>query len=118
MSLDFFNSSGEKTLENLWSFDEVLTIETILLYLLLFLSQFPIIIIPFFYNEKDLNLLPVFWRPLGLFLIVLSGFITPTVDGFTQLNFAGSAFSFYLMIINFIEKRMNVKFVGFSSLSS
>jgi len=42
----------KKTLENLWSFNEVLGLETILLTIILFLSQTPATLLSNLGNEK------------------------------------------------------------------
>lgn len=112
ISLDFFNSSDEKSLENLWSFDEVLNLEIFLLVFLLFLSQIPLGIISYLNTEKNVNILPSLWKPIVLFVVIFSGFITPTIDGYTQINFALASISLYLIIINTVEKRVLSKFLG------
>ena len=118
LSLDSFNSYGEKTLENIWSFDEVINLEFILLTILIFLSQFPLLFTNGLSTEKDINFLPEFWKYLSLIIFLMSGFLTPTIDGYTQLSFAISAMSLYLITINLIGKRVNVKFNVTSSISS
>ena len=110
LGLDAFYSYGEKTLENFWSFDEVLNLETILLIVLITLSQIPVISLNTLNTEKDINFLPEFWKTLSLFIFLAAGFITPTIDGYTQLSFALSAVSLYLVVISILEKRVNVKF--------
>jgi len=101
LSLDSFNNYGEKTLENIWSFDEVITLEIILLIILLSLSQLPLFILIGLNNEKEKNILPEFWKPLSFIIFIASGLLTPTIDGYTQLSFAFSALSLYLIIILF-----------------
>jgi len=118
LSLDSFNNYGEKTLENIWSFDEVLTLEITLFTILIFISQIPIFISPNFTTEKDVNIFPQFWKSLSLFIFVIAGILTPTIDGYTQLSFAGLAVSLYLMIINVTEKKVNIKFPGTSILGA
>jgi len=117
LSLDSFNSYGEKTLENIWSFDEVITLEIILLVILLTLSQFPVIILLSISNEKEKNNLPEFWKSLSFIIFIVSGLLTPTIDGYTQLSFAFSALSLYLIIINVFIKRIDIKFNSTKSLS-
>jgi len=117
LSLDSFNSYGEKNLENIWSFDEVLGLETILLFFLILLSQFPIVISSILNIEKDSQILPEFWKILSLFTFLISGFLTPTIDGYTQLSFAFSTISLYVFLINFIQKRVTIKFQGITSLN-
>jgi hypothetical protein len=110
LGLDAFYSYGEKTLENFWSFDEVINLETILLTVLISLSQIPVIALNSLNTEKDINFLPEFWKTLSLIIFLAAGFITPTIDGYTQLSFAASAVSLYIIVINLLEKRINVKF--------
>jgi len=118
LSLDSFNSYGEKTLENIWSFDEVISLEIILLVILILLSQSPLVIVSSFTTENDVNILPEFWKSVSLLIFLAAGFLTPTIDGYTQLSFAGSAVSLYLFIINVIEKRVMIKFNGTVTLGS
>ena len=58
LSLDSFNNYGEKTLENLWSFDEVLSLEITLFIILIILSQIPVIVITTFTTESNVNVFP------------------------------------------------------------
>jgi len=117
LSLDSFNSYGEKTLENIWSFDEVLTLEIILLIILLSLCQLPIIILGGFSSEKERDTLPEYWKSLSFFVFIASGLLTPTIDGYTQLSFAASALSLYLITIAIFTKRVDIKFNTLKSLS-
>lgn len=110
ISLDFFNSSGEKTLENTWSFGEVLGLEIFLLFVLSVLFQLPIFFVIGRYNEKEFEIFPKTWKPLSLIIFVLSGVITPTIDGYTQLSLAFAAFSIYVIIVTLLAKRLNIKF--------
>lgn len=116
LSLDSFNSYGEKTLENLWSFNEVLGLETILLTIILFLSQTPATLLSNLGNEKNLLVLPKFWKTFSFVVFIIAGVLTPTIDGYTQLGFASSALILSILIINLIEKRLRIKFVGISFL--
>jgi len=118
LSLDSFNNYGEKTLENIWSFDEVISLEITLLVILILLSQSPLVIVSSFTTENDVNILPEFWKSVSLLIFLAAGFLTPTIDGYTQLSFAGSAVSLYLFIINVIEKRVMIKFNGTVTLGS
>jgi hypothetical protein len=117
LSLDSFNSYGEKTLENIWSFDEVITLEIVLLTILLSLCQIPIIFIVSLNNEKEISILPEYWKTLSFIVFIASGILTPTIDGYTQLSFAFSALSLYLIIIIILTKRLDIKFSTFKSLS-
>ena len=117
LSLDSFNSYGEKTLENIWSFDEVISLEIILLTILLLLCQIPLILIVSLNNEKEISVLPEYWKALSFIVFIASGVLTPTIDGYTQLSFAFSALSLYLIIIIILTKRLDIKFSAFKSLS-
>lgn len=105
LSLDAFNSYVEGELENLWSFDEVLNLEILLLLFLIFLSQIPIYGFSSFNTEKILDILPQFWKNLSLIVFLAAAFITPTVDGYTQFIFASSAISLYFFIIIATKQR-------------
>lgn len=117
LSLDSFNTYGEKTLENIWSFDEVITLEIILLTILLILFQLPLLILFGLSNEKEKNILPEFWKPLSFIIFIVSGLLTPTIDGYTQVSFAFSALSLYLMIILILSKRIDLKFNTVQSIA-
>nr|AIM52756.1 Sec-independent periplasmic protein translocase [Ochromonas sp. CCMP1393] len=116
LSLDSFNFYTEDSLENVWSFDEVIGLENILLLILIFLSQSPVFLVGYFTTEKIINRLPEFWRLVVLLSIVFAGIVTPTVDGFTQFGIAFISITLYLTIINIIEKRVSIKFIGFNAI--
>lgn len=118
LSLDSFNNYGEKTLENVWSLDEVLTLELLLLTLLILLSQFPILIVSSLTSEVGIASLPDYWKNISIIIFLGSGLITPTIDGYTQLSFALSALSLYLLVINLLQKRIKIKIQVTSSLNS
>jgi hypothetical protein len=118
LSLDSFNSYGERSLENVWSFEDVIGLEITLLIILIVLCQIPIVVVSIYTNEKDANLFPEVWRILSLIIFILSGILTPTIDGYTQLAFSASAVSLYLIIISLIEKRVNTKYSTTLSLGS
>jgi hypothetical protein len=109
LSLESFNDSGEKTLENAWSFSEVILLEVILLLILIVISQIPLFFSLNFETQKTSDLLSQFWKLLILILTIFAGFFTPTLDGYTQVAFATFIFSFYLLIINFLQKRILLK---------
>jgi hypothetical protein len=118
LSLDSFNSYGERNLENTWKFEDVIGLEITLLTILILLCQIPIIIGSIYSNEKDANNFPEVWRILSLIIFILSGVLTPTIDGYTQLAFSASGLSLYLIIISLLEKRVNVKYSTTLSLGS
>jgi Sec-independent protein secretion pathway component TatC len=101
-------------LENLWSFNEVLNLELILLFFLSIISQIPNIAKLNFATEKATNLLPKIWKIVILTIVIFSGFLTPTIDGYTQLSFAFSSISLYLLFLIFLKKRSNLKYQGIS----
>jgi hypothetical protein len=109
LSLDSFNNYGEKTIENIWSFEEILNLESLLISLLICLSQFPILAIFFFTTEKTAISFPGFWKIIIFFIFVGSGILTPTIDGYTQISFAFSGIFLYLFIILTLQKRITAK---------
>ena len=109
LSLECFNSYGEKTLENTWSLDEVISLEIILLIILLILSQVPLTFLLQLNTESAIFMLPKYWRTVSFLIVLISGFLTPTIDGYTQISFAASTLSLYLLLINFSEKRILIK---------
>jgi hypothetical protein len=113
LSLDSFRSSGEKTLENTWSLSEVIGLEIVLLFILLVISQIPLFFLIAFNSSRLTAIVSRYWRILSFVITILAGFLTPTLDGYTQISFAGSTFLFYLLIINFLQKKSLVKFNSF-----
>jgi hypothetical protein len=116
LGFDSFDSYGETTLENVWSFAEIISVETTLIFFLVILSQIPVVAILNFDEEEDSIKLPGFWKPLSLSSFVISGIITPTVDAYTQISFGGAAIALYIMVITIIQKRVNLKFVETATL--
>jgi hypothetical protein len=116
LSLDSLNSYGEKTIENSWSFDEVLSLEFFLLIILIFFSQFPFFITFYLTIEKKISFLPKIWKLLSFFAFLGAGSITPTMDAYTQCAFAFFVIFLYLVIINLVEKRLSLKFLSITSL--
>lgn len=106
LSLECFNAYGEQTLENIWSFDEVVTLEVILLNVLVILSQTPLFLVSKLSNPGSIKKLSTSWRGITFLIILISGFLTPTIDGYTQISFAISTLSLYLVLINFSKKRI------------
>jgi hypothetical protein len=118
ITLDSFSSYEENTLENLWSFPDIASLESFLILILTILSQLPIFISFYLKTEKDLSIFPNFWRLITLSIVTLSGFLTPTIDGYTQLCFSASAFSVFLGLLWLLKKRLNIQlntfaFIGF-----
>ena len=109
LSLDYFNNSDEKTLESIWSLDQVIFFELIVFLLLVLISQSPLFFIINFNTKKISKILSRFWKLVILSMTLAAGFLTPTLDGSTQLNFAGFTVSFYLFIVNFLQKKLFIK---------
>ena len=116
ISLDSFNSYGEQTIENIWSFDQVLNVETLLLTVLFFISQLPVVFLIIFKAEKERKNLFKFWKIIIFLIVVFSGILTPTIEGSTQLGFVVFADFNYLILLFFLEKRINTKFNGVANL--
>jgi hypothetical protein len=116
LSLDSFNSYGEKTLENIWSFDEVIGLESFLGFILVILSQIPIFALTVLKSQKDLTNLQKFWRAISLGTFILAGMATPTIDGYTHLSFSGFGLSFYGLIIILLYRRIIIRFNGSMTL--
>jgi len=114
LSLDYFNNSGEKTLENIWSLNEVILLELVFFILLGLISQAPLFFIINFNTRKIIKILSRFWKILLLSITLAAGLLTPTLDGSTQLSFAACTLSFYLFIVNFLQKKMLIKLNIFS----
>jgi len=117
LSLDSFESYEQKDLETLWSFEEVLNLEVILTFIVSILSQLPNLTLIILRTESESQILPEFWKDFSFLVFLISGVITPTIDGYTQLSFSFYAISLYLIVINMIEKRLNLKFIGSRSLN-
>jgi hypothetical protein len=118
LSLDSFNISGEKTLENTWSLTEVIFLELVLIVLLVLISQIPIFFVYSFNTQLLIVELIQFWKILLFVLTLIAGFLTPTLDGYTQISFTSAAFLFYLLIVNFLQKRLIFKPMGFIPFGS
>jgi len=117
ISLDSFNSYGEKTLENLWSFDEVIGLELLLATALFVFSQLPLILLFFCTTQRDFLFLQKLWKIICIGTLLLAGFATPTIDGYTQLSFTFFGLSFFVIILNFLMKRKIYKNEGVVDLS-
>ena len=117
LGFDAFDSYGETTLENVWSFAEIISIETTLIFFVVGLSQVPVFALINLSTEEDLLLLPEYWKPISLVCFILAGVITPTVDADTQLNFAAAAIGLYIMLITIIQRIGDLKFVETATLS-
>ena len=110
IGLDSFNSYGEKTLENIWSLDDIISLESYFLVIIVILSQIPILILLNPSSEKYALTLPGVWRAIGIICFVIGGIVTPTIDIITQISFAGSTFCLYVLLISIVAKRLNLKY--------
>lgn len=109
ISFDCFSDYSTKTIDNSWSFTEVLNLEVTLLIILAFLSQIPFYGSNLFLQEKISNFLPKKWKQILFFLIVISGSLTPTIDGNTQLSFACCTLTLFNLLLNLVQKRSENK---------
>jgi hypothetical protein len=118
ISLDSFPAYSEKNIENLWLFQDVVGLEIFLLNILIWLSQTPL----FFFMRKTTETyvpLSIYLDKFYIFLLLIaSGILTPTVDGYTQLSFFFSLLLSLILIINQFDKRFETKsiysyFLGF-----
>jgi Sec-independent protein secretion pathway component TatC len=66
--------------------------------------------------ERKISLLPRLWRIFTLIVLIIAGFLTPTIDGYTQLGFSAAAIFLYVIIIQLIQKRLHKKFIGVNFL--
>ena len=117
IALDSFNSYGEKTLENIWSLDEIVSLEIYLLFVIILLSQIPILIGLSFTTQDFILRLPRVWRFVGVSCFTIGGVVTPTIDAVTQVAFAASTYSLYLAFIAISNRRLNIKYKETVSLS-
>jgi hypothetical protein len=116
LSFDALDSYGEKSVEDVWSFDELIVIETILLLFLIVLSQLPVVALIQYECEYDALFLPQVWKALCVLSFLFAGVVTPTVDVYTQLSFAFGGIALYVLVINVVQKRVRIKFIETNSL--
>jgi hypothetical protein len=116
ISLDSFNSYGEKTIENLWSFNQVIGLEVSLLIVLIIAAQLPLILLNISNTESSITNVPKYWKYFVFGFVVAAGFLTPTIDGSTQLSFAICACIFYLFVVFILFKRLVIKIIKNSFL--
>lgn len=107
IGLDSFEEYGESTLDALWSFDEILAIETVLITALLSLSQSPLTVLPVLIEEEDFSEFFFFWKQIIFFIVIVAGLLTPTVDAYTQSTLASYGIGLYLGIFTFVQKRVD-----------
>jgi len=117
IGFEAFNSYGERTLEDLWSLDEVVALEVYLLLVIILLSQIPTLVCLNYNTEKFILGLPFGWRIIGVSCFTIGGMVTPTIDAVTQISFAASTYYLYLLVIGVLIKRRNVKSKEATSLN-
>jgi len=117
LSLDYFSDSTNVAFGSYWSLNEVIILEILLFSLFFFFSQFPLLFLSTFSSEQRLQFLSLNWKILCFFAIVFAGIFTPTIDGATQLSFAGSFFLFFFFFFTILKKRLFFRFSLFSFLS-
>jgi Sec-independent protein secretion pathway component TatC len=81
------------------------------------LSQIPIYGFLQSNTEKSILILPKYWKTVSFIIFLIAALITPTIDGYTQVSFAFSALSLYLMIILILSKRIDLKFNTVQSIA-
>jgi hypothetical protein len=105
ISFESFNAYGEKTLENIWSFDELINIEIILIMILIILSQLPVFSFSIYTTEKFTKRANRYWKKIIFFLILFAAIVTPTIDASTQLTVCLSGLYLYFLQLSFLTKR-------------
>ena len=116
ISLDSFSSSGEKSLENLWSFNEVISVEIVILSALLTFSQTPLFYLFYSTQEDFVKTFPSSWKKFSFVAFIGAGVFTPTIDGYTQISFAFSLISVFIILVFFIQRRVKTKTYSRTSL--
>jgi hypothetical protein len=109
LTIDSLLSYGEQSLENLWSFYEILILEVFLICFFFIFSQIPSLLNIFSGSQNILNKLQIFWRLIFFFSILFSGIITPTIDYITQLILAFLLIFFYYLTLNILEKKLFIR---------
>lgn len=118
LALDSFIAYGESQIENIWSFDEVINLELFLIIFLIGLSQIPIFGFANANTECFLLILPKYWKPVFIGIILVAAVITPTIDGYTQFLFAFSALSLCVYFLTSTQQRSEVKDLGLNGYFS
>ena len=118
ISLDSFRTYEKKTVEGAWSYGQVLFLENFLAFVLILLSQLPILFLSDYYNEEQIIAVPKMWRSVSFTVLIGSGFLTPTIDIWTQLSFATSVLFLYYLSIDLSAKRSLLKLNSFNLLNN
>jgi Sec-independent protein secretion pathway component TatC len=109
IGFDSLTISGEKSLENAWSLSEIVGFELFLILVLIFLAELPIFFINSYNTEEKIYQLSKSWKLFGFGSVVFAGVVTPTIDWYTQINFAASTMLFYFITIFLVQKRILIK---------
>lgn len=109
ISLDFFNATGQKTLEDTWALGEVLGLEIFLLFVVILLFLIPVLVIFGLYCEQKVKSVPQDFRIIIFAVLIFSGVITPTVDGYTQVTLALATLVLYIITLTVFLKRLIMK---------
>lgn len=109
ISLDSFNNYGEPSLESFWAFSDVIGLEMVLLTILLSLSQYPMYFVIHLQNERDIISFPLSIKTFIFFVVLVSGILTPTVDGYTQVSFALSTLFLFLLLLFLLLRRTRLR---------
>lgn len=116
-NFDAFYIYSEKTLENFWSFSDLINLDFILIFTLILISQLPLIAFYSLNNEKKIINLPKYFKLFLLIILLVSGFLTPTVDISSQLIFSSFTILVYLISIHFLIKKVSIKYLSFTFLN-
>lgn len=109
IGLDSFDSYDQETLTNLWSFDQVLNLETLLVTVLVTLSQLPTSFGYCINTESDIFFLVKSAKDFSFLSFVIGGVVSPTVDIYTQINLALAAIVLYFVVIFVTKKNVFIK---------
>jgi len=116
-NFDAFYTYSEKTLENFWSFNDLINLNFILMLSLILISQLPLIAFYFLINRSKIFNLSKYNKILFFLILLLAGFLTPTIDISSQLIFSGFTILIYLISIHFLIKRISIKYSSFTFLN-
>jgi hypothetical protein len=117
LTIDCFNVYGEKSLENIWSISEIFFLESFLIFILLIFFEFPFFLSLWLSLEEKIHSFSEFWKIISFFSFVIAGIITPTLDPWIQSFLAFFSIFFYFTTLIFLQKRLNLKILGFLNLA-
>ena len=112
LSYDSFDISGQTMLVDVWSFQEIIGLETGLICFLILICQVPIVSIINLDTEEDGMKLPAIWKDIIVVSLLIAGVITPSFDANTQLCLATGGLIFYVLVITIVQKVLKVKYTG------